>query len=79
MTRGRRISLAKFGRKEHRNYVVEESDDGEIHLIPAKIMTEREAALLANPEALIAVRRGIEQAKAGKHSVLEFDIADDID
>jgi PHD/YefM family antitoxin component YafN of YafNO toxin-antitoxin module len=39
-------------------------------------MTEREAALLANPEVLEALKRGIAQAKAGDYVVLDLDDED---
>jgi hypothetical protein len=44
-----------------------------------EINGQREAALLANPEVLNALRRGIEQAKAGDYVVMTFDDADDLD
>jgi hypothetical protein len=40
-------------------------------------VTDREAALLANPEVLAALKRGIEQAKAGDYAVLDLDADDD--
>jgi hypothetical protein len=40
-------------------------------------MTDREAALLANPEVLDALKRGIEQAKRGEWVEFVPDAEDD--
>lgn len=43
----RRISLAKYGRKTDRFYIVEESENGEIRLVPGVVMTKAEFDYLA--------------------------------
>jgi len=54
----RRASLGKFGR--HDRYLVREQEDGTLILEPAIVLTEAEAAFLANP-ALVAL---IEEERA---------------
>ncbi len=44
----RRASLGRIGRPEHRRYLVTEEPDGTIVMRPAVVMTELEAAFLAN-------------------------------
>lgn len=54
----RRVSLGRFGR--HDRYLVREQEDGTLILEPAVVLTEAEAAFLANP-ALVAL---IEEERA---------------
>jgi hypothetical protein len=76
----RRVSLGRIGRRQDRSYLVEESDDGEIRLIPAVTISEREALLLASPERIESIKRGIAEAKAGDSEVHSFaDCLDDED
>ncbi|MDQ6614397.1 MAG: hypothetical protein M3083_06545 [Actinomycetota bacterium] len=44
----RRASFGRIGRHEHRRYLVSVDPDGTITLRPAVVMTELEAAMLAN-------------------------------
>ena len=46
----RRLSLGKVGRPEHRRYLAHEEANGTIILVPAVVMPESEARLLANHE-----------------------------
>ena len=61
----RRASLGKIGRKEHSLYRAVTLDDGTIILSPAVVMSERELALLSNPERVASIKRGIDEARAG--------------
>lgn len=45
----RRVCLGKLGRSEHARYLAHDEPDGTIVLVPAVVMTEAEADLLANP------------------------------
>lgn len=61
-----RLNLgAKFARKE---FKVTARADGTLILEPSVtvVVPEREAWLFTNPEAMASLKRGIEQAKAGK-------------
>lgn len=62
----RRVSLGRVGRREDTRYIVEESDDGVIRLIPAKTIPAREAFVWENPEVMKSLQRGMEQAATGK-------------
>lgn len=62
----RRISLGRVGRPEHKRYIVEQSADGEIRLIPARTIPAREAMVWENPDLLASLRQGIEEAALGK-------------
>ncbi|MBT8227022.1 MAG: hypothetical protein HKP61_01385 [Dactylosporangium sp.] len=46
----RRLSLGKVGWPEHRRYLAHEESDGTIVLVPARVMPESQARLLANRE-----------------------------
>jgi hypothetical protein len=47
-------------------YRVEKLDGGEILLTPVVSITERELAVLANPELVASLKEGIAQMKAGQ-------------
>jgi hypothetical protein len=47
-------------------YRVEKLESGEILLTPIVSITERELAVLANPELVARIQRGIAQMKAGQ-------------
>jgi hypothetical protein len=51
----RRASLGRVGRAEHRRYLAHEEPDGTVVLVPAVVMPESVARLLANPELLAQV------------------------
>lgn len=53
----RRTSLAKVGRKEHSQYLVEEHEDGSLTLIPAVTVSATELAALKDPEIRAAMDR----------------------
>lgn len=55
----RRAPLGKIGRAEHRRYLVDEEPDGTLVLVPAVVMTEMEARLLANPELVGRIEEAI--------------------
>ena len=67
-----RISLGK--RFAGRTFIVEEMEDMELRLLPAKIIPEREAWLYANKEAEASVLRALAQAKAGRFSASPPDL-----
>lgn len=55
----RRASLGKAGHAHHRRYLVRTEPDGTIILIPAVVMSEREAAFRASewPERIAAAKQ----------------------
>ena len=59
-----RINLGK--ERANEIYIVEEQRDGTIVLTPVALIPKRELWLWQNPEALAAVRRGIEQSRKGQ-------------
>lgn len=50
---------------------------GNIELVPVQVILEKEAWLYKSPEALAAVRQGLEQAKEGKGKSLNFSLEKD--
>jgi len=70
-----RINLGK--RFANRTFIVEETEDLEIRLAPARVIPEREAWLYENKDALASVTRGLEQAKAGRFSASSPDLEAD--
>ena len=50
----------------NRTVIVEHRSDDEVVVRLARVIPEREAWLYWNPKALAAVRRGLDQARAGK-------------
>lgn len=56
----RRLSLGKVGRPEHRRYLAHEEPNGTIVLVPAVVMPESEARLLANRELVDQIERTID-------------------
>jgi hypothetical protein len=59
----RRTSLAKFGRKEHDRYLVEEYPDGSLLLTPAVTISVTELAVLQDPELMRQVQDGLDRPK----------------
>ena len=57
--------------------VVRERKDGTLEIMPAEAVPAREAWLYKNPEALKAVREGIEDARAGRFAETPDLAADD--
>jgi hypothetical protein len=53
----RRVSLGRLGRPEHRRYLAHEEPDGTLVLVPAVVMPESQARLLANPDLLEQIER----------------------
>ena len=56
----RRLSLGKVGRPEHRRYLAHEEADGTIVLVPAVVMSEAQARLLANHELVDQIESAID-------------------
>jgi hypothetical protein len=73
----RRTSLGRLGHKDHNRYLVNEQEDGTLILTPAVVMSEREAAILANPERMADIMVGIAHAKGGRTKPLDFSQFDD--
>ncbi len=69
----RRASFGRIGRKQDTRYVVQELDNGELLLSPAVVMTERDAALLANPKLVEQIKAGIAEAEAGLTTRVDLD------
>lgn len=61
--RGRLLLGADYANK---SYLVEEKENGEIVLIPAITIPVREKWLFDNKKALESVKRGLDDAKAGR-------------
>ena len=59
-----RVTLGS--RYANRLVIVREQEDGTLKIIPAEAVPAREAWLYKNPEALKAVRQGLEEAQAGR-------------
>ncbi len=51
---------------QNKQYRVSQNAEGEILLVPIADISEREAWLYANPEAMESVRRGLSDAANGK-------------
>ena len=58
----RRTSLAKYGRKEDQEYLVDEHPDGTLVLTPAVTVTATELAVLRDPELLRSLTRPFERS-----------------
>jgi hypothetical protein len=61
-----RVSLGRAGAKPGRRYRVESTSDGVLLLTPVVSIPEREMAVWSDPELAASIRRGVEQAEAGK-------------
>jgi hypothetical protein len=61
-----RLPLSKVIDANQHRFRVTRLESGEYLLTPLVSISERELAFLRNPEAVEAVRRGIEQAAVGK-------------
>jgi hypothetical protein len=55
----RRLSLGKVGKPEHRRYLVHEEPNGTIVLVPAVVMSESQAQLLANRDLVEQIERTV--------------------
>jgi hypothetical protein len=55
----RRVSLGRLGRPEHRRYLAHEEPDGTLVLVPAVVVPESQARLLANPDLVAQIERTI--------------------
>ena len=55
----RRASFGRIGRPEHRRYLAHEEEDGTLVLVPAVVMPESEARLMANPELVTQIERTV--------------------
>ncbi len=81
--RRRRISLGKIGRPEHTRYIVAEAADGEIRLIPAVMIPEREMIIWQDAALRTDLLEGIADATAGRvrpaGDLSEYLAADDDD
>ncbi len=68
----RRTSFGKIGRNQDTRYIVETFDNGEIHLTPAVVMSEREAQVLRDAALQERLRSRVERAKAGETVKLDM-------
>ena len=59
----RRTSLAKFGRKEDLEYLVDEQPDGTLVLTPAVTISATELAILRDPELRESLTRPFERSE----------------
>ena len=59
----RRTSLAKFGRKEDLEYLVDEQPDGTLVLTPAVTISATELAILQDPELRESLTRPFERSE----------------
>jgi hypothetical protein len=55
----RRASLGKVGRPEHRRYLAHEEPNGTLVFVPAVVVPESEARLLANHDLVEQIERTI--------------------
>ncbi|HEY3009502.1 MAG TPA: hypothetical protein VGJ63_15760 [Micromonosporaceae bacterium] len=55
----RRVSLGRIGRAEHRRYLAREEPDGTLVLVPAVVIPESQARLMANPALVEQIERTI--------------------
>ncbi len=55
----RRVSLGRLGRPEHRRYLAHEEPDGTLVLVPAVVMPESQARLLANSDLVEQIERTV--------------------
>lgn len=60
----RRASLGKVGKAEHRRYLAHEEADGTIILVPAVVMSESQAQLLAAPEVVAQIEQTLADPSA---------------
>jgi hypothetical protein len=60
----RRASLGRLGRPEHRRYLGHEEEDGTIVLVPAVVIPESQARLLANPELVAQLERAVAEPES---------------
>ena len=67
-----RLPLARFGVAGRTQYIVEPTEDGGFLLTPAVVLTPRERAILADPETVASIKRGVADAAAGRGSVQSF-------
>ena len=70
-----RISLGK--RYANRTFIIEETGDSELRLVPARIIPERETWLYENREAEASALRGLAQAQSGQFSTSPPDLKAD--
>jgi len=75
----RRVPLGRIGRKKDTRYLVREDDDGTIVLTPAVVLSEREAAVLANPALIQQLQAGIAAANAGETTPLDWSMFDGVE
>lgn len=55
----RRVSLGKIGRPEHRRYLAHEEPDGTLVFVPAVVVPESQARLLANHDLVDQIERTV--------------------
>lgn len=55
----RRLSLGKIGRPEHRRYLAHEEPDGTLVFVPAVVVPESQARLLANHDLVEQIERTV--------------------
>jgi hypothetical protein len=62
----KRLPLARVVHGDRSRFRVTTLEGGEILLTPVVSLSERELAVLARPELVESIRRGVTQAKAGQ-------------
>lgn len=67
-----RVTLG--GHFANRAVIVEQQGDDAVVVRLARVIPEREAWLYENPQALAAVRRGLDQARVGKVATVPPDL-----
>lgn len=55
----RRASLGRLGRPEHRRYLAHEEPDGTLVFVPAVVIPESQARLLANRDLVEQIERTV--------------------
>jgi hypothetical protein len=60
----RRVSLGKLGRPEHRRYLAHEEPDGTLVFVPAVVVPESQARLLANHDLVEQIERTVADPSA---------------
>lgn len=62
----KRVSLARAGDELSQRYAMSVAGDGTITLTPVVVLTQRELAMLKNPDLMKRIRTGLGQASRGE-------------
>jgi len=64
----RRVSFGKIGQPDHRRYLAHEESDGTLVLVPAVVVPESQARLMANPGLVSEIEQTIiDQSSRVRH------------